>query len=145
MRSIERAGNPIKCINEVTSDNGSWENITVTIDSGAVDSVGPKTMATDIGIRDTPASRAGLKYRAANGTSIDNLGEKSIQGVTMQGNKVVMTFQIANVTKPLGAVRAMLAAGNKVVFEAGNSYIQDKTRTIKTPIEERNGAYVFDI
>ena len=39
----------------------------------------------------------------------------------------------------------MLAAGNKVVFEAGNSYIQDRARTIKTPIEERNGAYVFDI
>ena len=39
----------------------------------------------------------------------------------------------------------MLAAGNKVVFESGNSYIQDKTRTIKTPIEERNGAFVFDI
>ena len=39
----------------------------------------------------------------------------------------------------------MLAAGNKVVFESGNSYIQDRTRTIKTPIEERNGAYVFDI
>ena len=56
-----------------------------------------------------------------------------------------MTFQIANVTKPLGAVRAMLAVGNKVVFETGNCYIQDKTRTIKTPIEERNGAYVFDL
>ena len=56
-----------------------------------------------------------------------------------------MTFQVADVTKPLGAVRAMLAAGNKVVFESGNSYIQDKTRTIKTPIEERNGAFVFDI
>ena len=39
----------------------------------------------------------------------------------------------------------MLAAGNKVVFETGNCYIQDKTRTIKTPIEERNGAYVFDL
>ena len=56
-----------------------------------------------------------------------------------------MTFQVADVTKPLGAVRAMLAAGNKVVFESGNSYIQDKTRTIRTPIEERNGAFVFDI
>ena len=145
MQSIKRAGNPLKCINEVTSDNGTGEKITVTIDSGAVDSVGPKTMATDLPIRDTPASRAGLKYRAANGTTIDNLGEKAIQGVTKQGNKVGMTFQVANVTKPLGAVRAMLAAGNKVVFEAGNSYIQDKTRTIKTPIEERNGAYVFDI
>ena len=117
----------------------------MTIDSGAVDSVGPKTMATYIGIKDTPASRAGLKHRAANGTPIDNLGEKSIQGVTKHGNKVGMTFQIANVTKPLGAVRAMLAAGNKVMFETGNSQIQDKTRTIKTPIEERNGAYVFDI
>jgi hypothetical protein len=39
----------------------------------------------------------------------------------------------------------MLAAGNKVVFESGNSYIQDKSRTLKTPIEERNGAFVFDI
>ena len=102
-------------------------------------------MATDVKIKDTPASRAGLKYRAANGTSIDNLGEKVIQGVTKQGKKVGMTFQIANVTKPLGVVRAMLAAGNKVVFETGNCYIQDKTRTIKTPIEERNGAYVFDL
>jgi len=145
LHSIERAGNPIKCINEVTSGNGNWEKITVTIDSGAVDSVGPRTMATDIGIRDTPASRAGLKHRAANGTPIDNLGEKSIQGVTKQGNKVGMTFQIADVTKPLGAVRAMLAGGDKVVFETSNSYIQDTTRTIKTPIEERNGAYVFDI
>ena len=56
-----------------------------------------------------------------------------------------MTVQIANVTKPLGAVRAILAADNKVVFETGNCYIQDRTRTIKTPIEERNGAYVFDL
>ena len=117
----------------------------MAIDSGAVDSVGPKSMAEDISIKDTPASRAGLKYRAANGTSIDNSGEKTIQGVTKQGRKVGMTFQIADVTKPLGAVRAMLAAGNKVVFEKGNSYIEDKTRTIRTPIEERNGGYVFDI
>ena len=61
LHSIERAGNPVKCINEVTNGNGNWAKITVTIDSGAVDSVGPRTMATDIGIKDTPASRAGLK------------------------------------------------------------------------------------
>jgi hypothetical protein len=55
IHSIERAGNQTKCINEITSDNGNWEKIIVRIDSGAVDSVGPKTMATDVGIRDTPA------------------------------------------------------------------------------------------
>ena len=53
----------MKCINEVTNDNGTWEKVTVTIDSGAVGSVGPRTTATDIGIRDTPASRAGLKIQ----------------------------------------------------------------------------------
>ena len=145
LNSIEWAGNQVNCINEVASDKGNWEKITVTIDSGPVDSVGPKTMTTDVKIKDTPASRAGLKHRAANGTSIDNLGEKVIHGVTKQGKKVGMTFQSANVAKPLGAVRAMLAAGSKVVFETGNCYIEDRTRTIKMPIEERTGAYVFDL
>ena len=49
-----------------------------------------------------------------------------------------MTFQIANVTKPLGSVRAMLDAGNKVSFQKGNSYIEDRSGRIKTPIEEIN-------
>ena len=56
-----------------------------------------------------------------------------------------MTFQIANVTKPFGSVRAMLYAGNRVVFQKGNSYIEDRSGKIKTPIEKRNGAFVFDL
>ena len=90
--------------------------MTVTVDSGAVDSVGPPTMAKDIRVKETPASRAGMKHRAANGTSIANQGEKAIQGVTKQGHRIGMAFQIANVAKPLEAARAMLDAGNKVVF-----------------------------
>ena len=56
-----------------------------------------------------------------------------------------MTCQIANVTKPLGSVRAMLDAGNKVIFQTGNSYIEDKSGRVRTLIEERNGAFVFDL
>ena len=58
-----------------------------------------------------------------------------------------MTFQIANVTKPLGSVRAMLDAGNRVVFDRGNggSYIMNKSTRAMTPIHERNGAFVFDL
>ena len=78
-------------------------------------------IAQDIKVKETPASRAGMKYRAANGTSIANQGEKAIQGVTNQGHKIGMAFQIANVTKPLGAVSAMLDAGNRVVFDRPNS------------------------
>ena len=96
-------------------------------------------------IWDTPASQAGLKYRAANGTAIDNQREKVIQTITKRGKKIGMTFQIAHVTKPLGSVRAMLDAGNKVIFQKGNSYIEDRSGRIKTPIEERNGASVFNL
>ena len=32
-----------------------------------------------------------------------------------------------------------------VVFDKGNSYIVDKTTWNRTRIDERNGAYVFDI
>ena len=45
---VERAGNPVTCINEVTQGQSKWEKITVTIDSGAVDSVGPPTMAKSV-------------------------------------------------------------------------------------------------
>jgi hypothetical protein len=145
LNSLERSGNEVNCISEVNAGNGQWEKVTVTVDSGAVDSVGPPTMAKDIRTRETPASRAGMKYRAANGTSIVNQGEKAIQGMTRQGQKIGMAFQIANVTKPLGAVRAMLDAGNKVIFDRPNSYIVNKATKSIVPIDERNGAFVFDI
>ena len=56
-----------------------------------------------------------------------------------------MTFQIADVNKPLGSVRAMLVAGNKVVFERRNSYIADKSGKVRTAIQARNVACVFDL
>merc|ERR1712004_878938 len=58
---------------------------------------------------------------------------------------VTMSMQVAKVTKPLGSVRAMVEANNMVVFDKGNSYIWDKASWTKTKIDERNGAYVFDI
>ena len=47
--------------------------------------------------------------------------------MTKQGWKIGMPFQIANVTKLLGSVRAILDAGKDVVFEKGNIHIMDKS------------------
>ena len=54
--SLERLGNTINCVNEVTHGQDKWDKITVIVDSGAVDSVGPPTMATSVKVNDTPAS-----------------------------------------------------------------------------------------
>ena len=132
-------------IDSVDRFRGNWEKVSVTVDSGAIDSVIPDKVAMGVKKRDTVASRNGLKYRAANGTPIANEGEKTLQGYTNEGSPVTMTMQVAKVTKPLGSVRAMVEANNMVVFDKGNSYILDKTSWIKTAIDERGGAYVFDM
>ena len=67
------------------------------------------------------------------------------QGYSNEANLVDMTMQVAEVTKPLGSVRAMVKAGNKVVFDDGDSYILNKATGVKTRMEDRNGAFVFDI
>ena len=64
-RQPGKVGKEVNCISEVSAGDNKWEKVTVTVDSGAVDSVGPPTMAKDIRVKETPASRAGMKYRAA--------------------------------------------------------------------------------
>ena len=124
---------------------GSWERVPVTVDSGAIDTVVPRRIAKGIMTRQTEASRNGLKYRSASGNAIVNEGEKTLKGYTNEANLVDMTAQVAEVTKPLGSVRAFVKAGNRVVFDNGGSYIQHKATGVKTVIEDRNGAYVFDL
>ena len=48
---------------------GEWEVIRITVDSGAVDTVGPKAAGKAFPIVPTRESALGLRYRAANGVS----------------------------------------------------------------------------
>ena len=118
----------------------------VTVDSGAVDTVGPPSVAPGIPVRKTEASRSGMHYRAANNMKIPNLGEKKLQGITEEGQDVGMTIQVAQVNKVLASVGRMCEAGNRVVFddEEGSYIMNKKTRKI-TKLVKRNGIYKFNI
>ena len=52
------------------------ETIEVTVDSGAMDTVGPRSAGAGFETYETEASRNGKNFRAANGTFIRNYGEK---------------------------------------------------------------------
>ena len=70
--SIERAG-----VNAANGANGAsnrpgWERIAVQIDSGAIDAVGPKEIASAFGMKETPKSKNGVGFVAASGSSIRN-------------------------------------------------------------------------
>ena len=73
---------------EVGKTEGKWEKVTVTVDSGAIDSVMNRRTAVSSKIKSTKASQQGMRYRAANGALIANEGEKMVMGVTKENKKV---------------------------------------------------------
>ena len=76
------------------------------------------------------ASKAVVKYEVANGDEIPNLGEKLLPIVTNEGSWRGMLAQMADVSKALQSVRALVKSGHVVVFgdEGGGpeNYVYNK-------------------
>ena len=73
----------------------------------------------DIGLGET--SRAGVMYEIANGEEILNLGEKLMPVMTAEGSWRGLRAQVADISKALQSVRALVKAGHVVVFGAGDA------------------------
>ena len=58
------------------SGDDQWEEIMITIDSDAFDSVGPLTLAPGIPKQETKASRDGVNYHDASGNLLPNKGQR---------------------------------------------------------------------
>ncbi len=119
--------------------------LTVTVDSGASTSVMPEFEATTVQIEESDASKRNIRFRAANGNAIYSKGKRKIKGHTENGDKCTASFEVCKVTKTLGAVSDMVDKGNKVVFDAGGSYILNKSTGRKTYMRRRGGVFEFDI
>ncbi len=53
-----------------------WQEIEVTVDSGACDTVMPLSLCSDIPRHESEQQRSGLEYEVANGASNRNEGER---------------------------------------------------------------------
>ena len=96
-----------------------WEATEVIIDSGAHVSVGPPKQGKKAGysVQESPGSRAGICYTAAGGGELPNLGQRFMAVLTEEGTVKGMHQQVADVIKPLEAVRANVKANHAVVFD----------------------------
>ena len=130
--------------------------IKVTADSGASDHVAPLTTAKHIKIEATEASRKGLCYQAANGESISNMGQRNIKALTNEGEMVAMTWQVADIKRPLASVGRICDAGNTAIFTRMGGYIvpEGTVQSLINQIEDNgkmlqmnreNGMYHFDL
>jgi hypothetical protein len=121
----------------------------ITIDSGAADSVMPLAMLPNEEMKEGKAKKAGVKYIAANGGKMDNMGEKRVRFKKACGGGMnSIMFQVTDVGKPLAAVSKMLDQGNTVVFtrkEGQKSYVVNDATGEKIEFEEERGTFVMEV
>ena len=126
-------------------EQDGWKPISIMMDSGACDCVAPPDCFPGIPVVATTASRDGLEYTAAGGHKIPNLGQSRPVVFTTDGDCNAMTFQIAAISKPLGAVSKFVGANHRVVFDNPISYIEHKISGKKTILRQTNGVYFLDV
>ena len=103
------------------SSNNEWEVTDAILDSGASVTVIPRHVAGGDEIQESAASRAGVQYEVANGDGSPNLGEKLFSVVTEEGIVRGMGPPVADVSKALQSVRALVRTGHVVVFGDGEN------------------------
>jgi hypothetical protein len=90
--------------------------------------------------------KAGVRFEAANGTPIENYGQKMIFFM-VKGRSCSMKYNVTDVRKPLAVVSAIVDEGNIVVFKPGlrTSYIENIVSGEKLPLLRENGTYVLEM
>ena len=101
--------------------------VEAVVDSGAVNSVAPLDVFPGE-LKASEMSKDGKKYRGPDGSRIPNLGQKDVEFVSDEGHKCGLTWQIADVERPLIAVSHLSEAGNEVVLKKhGGEVINEKS------------------
>ena len=120
-----------------------WVKAKSVVDSGCSTPVAPPTMAPNVPIVPSAASRAGVKYNTAAKTQLKNLGQQHIKACTESGSMTKVLFQIAEVTKPLVSVSAICERGSRVTFGKSGGVVQNLKTGAETPFYKENGIYVL--
>ena len=78
-------------------------------------------------------------YRGPDSSAIPNLGQQDVSFVTDEGVKAGLTFQIANIERPLIAGTHITAAGNVVTLRSDGGEITNLKSGRKIALQRRGG------
>ena len=110
-------------------------------------SVMPTSWCNHVPLNETPQSRSGDYYRAANGSMIYHEGERVISMMTQEGALRDMRVTVCEVSKALGSVSQMCRTGHRVVFNPPwsnqGSYIEQVPIAERLWLQEEGGLYVL--
>jgi hypothetical protein len=121
---------------------GKMKIVEAVVDSGAEESVAPPGCFPGA-VVPSRMSRAGGKYRAANGARIPNLGQQKVPFVNEDGGRCGIVFQIAEVERPLISATQLAASGNSVIINSkGGKIVNDKSGKVMK-LTRRGGVLVL--
>ena len=126
----------------VTNGARGGRVIEAVVDSGAVHSVTPPGLFPGPTVP-SPWSVAGRGYRAANGTSIKNLGQIAVKFCTAEGDRCAIPFQVAEVDQPLLSVTHLTSAGNRVELGHASGRVVNVATGRAIALERRGGVYIM--
>ena len=123
----------------------TWRRVSIAIDSGACDSVISPEDVPDHKVHESAQSRRGENFQSATGEPIPNLGDLKLPMHMREGTVRGMVMRAAPVTKPLGSVKNICAAGHVIVFDDDGSFILNKSTGETNWLREEDGNYLLDV
>ena len=124
---------------------GGYRKVEATLDSGAADCVCGLEDFPEEMLAEPNEQMADVQYICADGGKIPNLGTKTVQGLTTQGEKMSVKFQVTQVTRPLIAVSKLTEAGHDVNLHKKGGTIRNHASGKVTTVRKVDGVYVLDI
>ena len=120
-----------------------WEEVCLIVDSGASETVIGNDMVPSAQLQEGDASRRGVQYEMADGSLVDNEGEKKFTCISEENSQVGITAQVCDINKGLLSVKRMVDKDHKVVFEKAGGYIEDCKTGTKLWMTEDRGLYML--
>lgn len=111
------------------SDRGAWqdefhEDHRYQSQFGGSRGGSPHSFATDYATRRSTGSRSDARYRTASGAMAANLGEENVRMTTEGEGTRTMTFQAADIPKPLASAGRITSKEHHTVLGDEDAHIQ---------------------
>ena len=128
----------------VTSGGGGWIQVEFCADTGACDTVMPRTLCGDIPITPSLQSLNFMEYEVANGHCIPNLGErKCLMWTEGAEHERPMNVQVADVHKALLSLSRCADMGFESRFGRLAGALIDEESEEVIPLERKGNLYVL--
>ena len=142
MLTVEDTRSSERAVMSLEKPRGGWRTVTAVLDSGAEETVAPPGLLPGR-LESSPMSRAGGRFRAANGTRIPHLGPQVATFTTAEGRSCSLRFQIAGVERPLVSVSQLAKTGHTIELGKDVAVVTHRASGRKLKLPRVGGVYVL--